>query len=328
MNPIASDRRRLLGGALALAALAGSRRAGAAAWPERPVKIIVPFGAGGGSDIIARALAAELTSVLGQSVVVDNRPGATGFIACEAVARAPKDGYTLLLATSATHTINPALHPKIPYDPVADFAPVAQVAIGGNVLVVHPSVPVKDLPEFIAHAKRQAAPLSYGSGGAGTFGHLSVESLRKLTGIALTHVPYKSAGAAVADAAAGHVPIAVADLQSSVAFIRSGKVRAIAVAGTERSPNLPDVPIFAEQGVAFRVTSWNGLFAPAGTPREVIGKLNAEVNRVLREPAMRERMVEFGVSAAQRSPEEFGEILKRDIAFYTELIRSSGIKPD
>ncbi|MGY8526016.1 Bug family tripartite tricarboxylate transporter substrate binding protein [Paracidovorax citrulli] len=293
-------------------------------YPSKPIRLIVPFPAGGGTDVIGRLLSTALSRQLGQSVVVENVAGATGTIGSAQAARAQPDGYTLLLGISATHAIAPAIYPTLAYDPLRDFVPIARLLHGGNVLVAGPGFTGRDLPALIAAAKRPGADLTYGSWGNGSGGHLAGESLNASAGIRLRHIPYKGVAPMMTDLIGGTVPVAMADIAAALPLIRSGKVRALAVAGTERSAALPDVPTFAEAGVAFAVDSWFALFAPARTPPGVVDKLERATGAAMRDPAIKGQIDGLGMRYVPQPRSAFAEQMRSDASTWAALVKSSG----
>jgi tripartite-type tricarboxylate transporter receptor subunit TctC len=273
----------------------------AQAYPNHSIRLVVPFPAGGTTDILARDVAKKLTDTLGQSVVVDNRPGAGGNIGADIVAKAPPDGYTLLMGTVGTHAINPSLYAKMPYDHIKDFVPVVLVAGVPNVLVVNPSVPVNSVADLIKLAKSKPGAINFASSGSGTSIHLSGELFKTMTGVDMTHVPYKGSSPALTDLMGGQVQIMFDNLPSSLALMKSGKLRAVAVTSLKRAPALPDVPTISESGVpGFEASSWFGILAPAGTPAPIVAKLNAEVNKWLQSPE-KEQLLAQGAEVAGRA---------------------------
>lgn len=311
--------------ALALAALGASAPAAhAGPFPDKPIRLVVPFPPGGGTDVVGRILAAGLAKDLGKTVVVDNVPGATGTIGSAQVARAAPDGYTLVLGISATHAIAPAIFPKLPYDPLRDFAPVGRLFYGGNVLIAGPAFTGRDLPALIAAAKRPGADLTYGSWGNGSGGHLAGESLNVSGGIRLRHIPYKGVSPMLTDVMGGTLPVAMSDLAGTLPLIRAGKVRALAVSGSERSPALPDVPTFTESGVPFGVDSWFALFAPAGTPPGILDRLERATAAALRDPAIRAQADALGMRYTPQTRSEFAAQWRADTAAWAALVKSSG----
>ncbi|MGH8790916.1 MAG: Bug family tripartite tricarboxylate transporter substrate binding protein [Cupriavidus necator] len=318
---------KLLLAAFATLALAGEVVA-QPSYPALPIKLVVPFPAGGDSDILGRVLAQKLGAGLQQTVVVDNRPGATGMIGVEAVARAKPDGYTLLLTLTATHAMLPHLHARMSYDALKDFMPVGQAVRSFIVLVVDPSLPVKSVPELIALAKSKPGKLSYASWGNGSGGHLVGEAVKSRAGIDLTHVPYKGVAPAMNDLVAGHIPIMFTGLSSALPYIKAGKMRALAVITRQRVPTLPDVPTLIEQGIDFEAEGWYGLFAPAGTRPDIVMRLNAELNKALELPEIRDRLLSINFVPQPTTPEQFSDVLKSDYAKWGKIINTLGIKLD
>jgi tripartite-type tricarboxylate transporter receptor subunit TctC len=314
-------------GALLLALVAFA--ASAQTYPTRPIRLVVPFPAGGTTDILARAVAQKLTDAWGQSVVVDNRPGAGGNIGSELVAKAAPDGYTLLMGTVGTHAINPSLYSHMPYDHVKDFAPVILVAGVPNVLVVNPSLPVNSVQELIAYAKANPGKLNFASSGSGTSIHLSGELFKVLTGVQITHVPYKGSAPALTDLMGGQVQLMFDNLPSSLGFIKAGKLRALAVTSTARAAALPDVPTMQEAGVpGFEASSWFGVLAPAGTPRDIVTKLDAEIAKWLATSEAREKLAAQGAIAAGGSPEDFARHIAAETTKWAKVVKASGAKVD
>jgi len=310
---------------LAAAPLAGAQ----STYPTKPVRLVVPFPAGGTTDILARAAAQKLSEAWGQQVIVDNRPGAGGNIGAELVAKAPPDGYTLLMGTVGTHAINASLYSKLPYDHVKDFAPAILVAGVPNVLVVNPSLPVNSVADLIAYAKANPGKLNFASSGSGTSIHLSGELFKTLAGVQMTHVPYKGSAPALTDLMGGQVQLMFDNLPSSLAFIKAGKLRALAVTSTSRAAALPDVPTMIEAGVpGFEASSWFGIVAPAGTPREAVMRINGDVAKWLASPDARERLSSQGAIAAGGSPEDFARHIASDTAKWARVVKESGAKVD
>jgi tripartite-type tricarboxylate transporter receptor subunit TctC len=305
----------------------------AAAWaqpyPTKPIRIVVPFPAGGTTDVLARAAAQRLTETLGQPAVVDNRPGAGGNIGAELVAKAAPDGYTLLMGTVGTHAINPSLYPKMPYDHVRDFAPVILVAGVPNVLVVNPALPVKSVQELIAYAKANPGRVNFASSGNGTSIHLSGELFKTMAGVQITHIPYKGSAPALMDLIGGQVQIMFDNLPSALPQIKAGKLKALAVTSRERAPALPDVPTMAESGLpGFEASSWFGLLAPAGTPQPIILKLNADVAKWVASPEAKEKLLAQGANAAGGTPEDFARHIAAETAKWQKVVKESGAKID
>ena len=311
---------------LALVWMSGAARA--QGWPSKPIRLVSPFPPGAVVDTLCRTLAPPLGEALGQPVVVENRPGAGGNVGMEFVAKAPADGYTLGMGGIATHGINPSVYARMPFDPVRDFAPITFVASNINVLVVHPSVPADDVRQLIAYARANPGRLSYGSAGAGTSQHLAGEMFKQITGVEMTHVPYKGAGPAVTDLLGGQIPLMFVDISATLAHIRAGKLRALAVLTPERTPLL-DVPTAIEQGLAgFDVNAWFGLFAPAGTPRELVARLNAASVSALRLAATRERLESLGLSPAPGAPEEFAALVRAELERWSKVAKAAHLKPE
>jgi tripartite-type tricarboxylate transporter receptor subunit TctC len=313
-------------GALVAIVAAG---AWAQAYPTRPIRIVVPFPAGGTTDVLARAVAQKLTESLGQPTVVDNRPGAGGNIGAELVAKSAPDGYTLLMGTVGTHAINPSLYPKMPYDHVRDFAPVILVAGVPNVLVINPALPINSVQELIAYGKANPGKLNFASSGNGTSIHLSGELFKTMAGVQMAHIPYKGSAPALQDLVGGQVQLMFDNLPSSLALIKAGKLKALAVTSKERAAALPDVPTLAESGLpGFEASSWFGLLAPAGTPQPVIAKLNAEVAKWLASPEAKEKLLAQGAIAAGGTPEDFARHIAAETAKWQKVVKDSGAKID
>ena len=309
-------------------ALLLSIHAYAQSYPVKPVRIVVPFPPGGTSDILARTLGQKLAEEWGQQVVVDNRPGAGANIGAENVARSAAEGYSLLILSTA-HTINPSLYKKLAYDPVKDFAPVTMLVATSQVLVVHKSVPVSTLKEFIAFAKKHPGELLYSSAGSGSQPHLSAELFKTMTGINYVHVPYKGAPPAMVDLLAGHVALTFATAPSAVPYVKSGQLRALGVSTAKRIAALPDVPTIAEAGVpGYEATGWNGLVAPAGTPAPIIEKLNGAFVKVLRTPAVASYLSGQGADPDPGTAAEFAAYIKSEIAKWAKVVQDSGARVD
>jgi len=298
-------------------------------YPARPVRLIVPFPAGGTTDILARAIAQKLSEGLGQQFVVDNRPGAGGNIGADFVAKAPPDGYTLLMGTVGTQAINTSLYAKMPYDAAKDFAPVVLVAGVPNVLVVNTALPVRTVADLVKLAKEKPGTINFASSGNGTSIHLSGELFKVMTGVQMSHVPYKGSAPALVDLIGGQVQVMFDNLPSALPHVKSGKLRAVAVTSTKRAPALPDVPTIAESGVpGFEATSWFGILGPAGTPRDVVTKINAEANKALQSSEMKEKLLSQGAEAAGGSPEQFGDYIKSETVKWAKVVKESGAKVD
>jgi len=298
----------------------------AAAYPDHPIRFVVPVAAGGGNDIVARLLAQKLTDAWGQSVVVDNRPGAATAIGAEIVARAIPDGYTIML-TSVSFAINAGMRKQLPFDPVRDFATITQVARVPQIMVVNPAVPAATLAEFITLAKAKPGQLNYASAGTGSSTHLAMELFMDMTGTKLNHVPYKGTAPGLTDVIAGHVQITFDAIPPTLPHVKSNRVRALAIGGTQRFPTLPDVPTLAEAGLPnYTFQSWFGIFAPARTPEAVVRTLNRELVRIIALPETRKAFVELGIEPVGTSPEEFGKYLRAEIARWSDVMRAHNIR--
>jgi tripartite-type tricarboxylate transporter receptor subunit TctC len=314
---------RLIAVAIVLAAAA---HAAAQNYPAGPMRIVVPFTPGGGTDILARLIAQKLNESWGQPVVVDNRPGASGTVGTAFVAKAAPDGHMLLIVP-AGYAGNPSLYKKLPYDQTRELAPVSCLASGPLTLVVHPSLPAKSVKELIAFARRHPGEINFGSPGAGTLPHLSAELFNSMSGIKMVHIPYKGAGAAVTDVMAGRVPVYFMNILQSLSLIKAGKLRALGVTTPERTPIAPEIPAIAEAGLkGFDMTNWYGLLVPAATQRDVIVKLNAEVARVLKLPDLTSRLADDGMTVVAGTPGEFADFLARETAKFARVIEAAGIK--
>lgn len=312
---------------LTLLALAFAAPALSQQYPNRPVRFVVPYAPGGSTDTLARIIGQRLGDALGQQVVVDNRSGGNGNIGMEIVAHAAPDGYTIVLGYIANVAIGPSLYGKLPYDPVKDYAPITELASSPNVLAAHPSVPAKNLKELIELAKGR--PINFASAGIASVGHLTGELLNQLAGIKMVHVPYKGSGQAVTDLLGGHVQLMFSGFSSTLAHIKSGKLRPLAVTGIRRSPALPAVPTIAEQGFPnFEATAWYGLLAPAKTPPPVVARLNTETVKVLQRPDVKERLDGLGFEIVGSKPEEFGAYIKTEIKKWEKVVKASGAKPE
>ena len=297
------------------------------AWPARPVRIIVPFAAGGTSDALARLLGQRLQDVLKQTVIVDNKAGAGGVIGADAAAKSPADGYTLLLGTIASHAINPALQPKMPYDAVKDFAPVFFVGNIANVLLVGAQQPMKNVKELIAAAKAKPGTIAYGTPGAGSSQHLSGEKFRLDAGVELIHVPYRGSGPSVQDLIAGQIPMSFDTALTALPFISSGKIRALAVTTAERAKVLPDVPTLAEAGLkGFDVASWQAIFAPAGTPPAIVKRLNDELTKIVAQTEVAARLYTMGVENVPMTPAQFGDFQRAEMVKWAKIVKDGNVK--
>ena len=297
-------------------------------YPARPIRLVVPAPPGGGTDILGRIVAQKLTDTLRQQVIIDNRAGASGMIGSEIVARAGADGHTLLICFT-THVTNPSLFPKMPYDTVRDFAPVAMVGVIPSVLVLHPSIPSQSVKEFIAYAKERPGKLNYGSAGSGSATHLSSVLFQSMTGTRMVHVPYKGSAPALTDLLAGQVTLMFGNMASAMPHVRGGKLRALAVTSAKRSAAAPELPTIAETALpGYEATSWFALFAPARTPAAIVNKLNSEVNALLKLPDVKERMLGLGADSIALSPRELGAYVETEIVKWGKLIKASGAKAD
>ena len=301
---------------------------GAQSFPSKPVKIIVPSTPGDGSDILARAIAQKLTERWGQPVLVENRPGAGGVVGTEAAARSPADGYTVIMGNAGSHAINQALYPKLSYDVVRDFAPITLVASAPNVFVVHPAVPARTVAEFIALAKKEPGKYSFASGGNGSSAHLNGEMLKSLAGIDMTHVPYKGSSPAITDVISGQVQLMIGNLPPILPHIKSGKVRALGVTTTTRFAATPEVPPVSETVAGYESLAWFGLFAPVGTPKELLAKWHVDSVAVLALPDIRERVAQLGFDVVGNTPEAYAALIRNDIAKWQRVVKASGARAD
>ncbi|MEA2977716.1 MAG: putative tricarboxylic transport rane protein [Alphaproteobacteria bacterium] len=304
--------------------LGGAQNAWSQSWPQRPVRIVVPFAAGGNSDIIARTIAQPLSEAFGQQFFIENRTGAAGVIAAEAVAHSPADGYTLFMATSSQIAILPAMT-KLPYDPVKDFAPISIIGTTPYVLAVHAGMPVNTLREFIDHVRARPNQLAYATSGLGSVTHLAMVLFLKRTGLDMIPVAYRG-GVAMNDIVAGHIPTYFTNLSAAVPYAAGEGVRLLAVSTEKRAPQIPQVPTFDESGFpGFKILTWNGLMAPAGTPKEIIGRIAGEVARVMHDPKLAERFASNGVDPLGNSPEEFAATIPADIELWAEAVKVAGV---
>ena len=314
-----------LAAALALATAAHAQRApSAAAYPAKPIRVIVPFAPGGPNDMLARLVGQKLTEKWGQQVIVDSRPGGGTVVGTELAAKAPADGYTLLMVSLAT-AVNVTLKKNLPYDTVKAFSPVVEIAASPNLLVTHPSLPAKSVGDLVRLARSQPGQIAYASGGVGGATHLGGELLCLMSGVKMTHVPYKGATPAITDLLGGHVSWMFVSVLPAIPQIRSGKMRAIAVSGSRRSAALPQTPTVAETLPGFEATSWFGLFAPAGTPRDIVEKLNGEIARALASPDLKEQLQREGAEPVGETPERFDAHFKAEIAKWGKVIREARI---
>ena len=299
-----------------------------AAYPDKPITLVVPWAAGGSTDILARAIGEQLSRSMGQPVIVENRAGASGNIGSLLVAKARPDGYTLLIGSMSTHAMNPALIPNMPFKGADDFTPIALVANVINTLVINPSVPARTVPELIAYARANPGKLAYASAGGGSTNHLSAEMFKKAAGIEMLHVPYKGGAPAVLDTVGNQTQVLFSAGTQTLPHVKSGKLRLIAVTEPKRSALLPDVPTVGETLPGYEMSVWYAAFGPAGMPRELVSKLNAEINKALAVPEVRSRMEAMGVDVISSTPEQLAETLRRDTLRYTRVIHELGIKLD
>ncbi len=299
-----------------------------AVYPLKPIRFVVPYTPGGGTDLMARALAQRMSESMGQSLIVENRAGAGGNLGMEFVARSSPDGYTIALALTAQYVVNPALYPKLPYDPVKDYAPIMLVARNPYVLVVHPTVPVKSLQQLIALAKARAGQLTFSSSGNGSGAHLSGEMLKTMAKVDMLHIPYKGAGALLPDLIAGQVHLSFVTWSSVGQHVKGGRLRALGVTTVKRSPALPDLPAIAETLPGYDLPVWYGIVAPAGTPREIVARLNAEILRVITMPDFKQRIEVDAVEPIGSTPEQLGEYIKTELVKWAKIVKDSGAKVD
>jgi tripartite-type tricarboxylate transporter receptor subunit TctC len=313
-------------GAAVLAA-AGGPAAAQDKWPERSVRIVVPFSAGGATDVVARAIAQNLTEYWGQSVVVENRAGAGGNIGAEVVAKAPPDGYTILMTSGSIVTVNPHMYSQLPFDPAKDFVAVTNVASGPQVVAVHPDVPAKSVKELIALAKSSPGKLNFGSAGIGTQTHMAAENFVNAAGLQATHIPYKGESAALADLAAGSIQFVVTNLAAAVPFINNGRIRALAVTSKSRSALMPELPTVTESGLpGFENSGWFGFMLPAGTPQPVVEKIYRDTRRALEDTRLKARLHVAGMAPVGNSPKEFAQAIVEESKMWAEVVRNRGLK--
>jgi tripartite-type tricarboxylate transporter receptor subunit TctC len=320
---------RIISCALVLAACAYAPVAAVAqSYPSKPIRMILPFPPGGPTDIVGRLVAQKLSEQVGQSVVADSRPGASGNLGLELASKSPPDGYTIVLS-SPVISLSPLLYSKLNYDPNKDLAPISLVGAVRNVLVVHPSVPAKTLKELVQLARKSPGKLNYGSGGVGTTTHLAPELLKSLEKLDIVHVPYKGSGLALIGLASGQVDMEILAAPAAIGQIRAGRVRPLAVLSPQRLPDLPNVPTTKEQGYAnFEISVWYGVLAPAATPREIITRLNAELNKAMTAPDMKAKLATAGVDPLTSTPEEFGKFIRSEAARFAKVIKDAGIKAE
>jgi len=323
MHLIFGGPRRILA---ACAALVLAYPAQAQNYPTRPVRMIVPFSPGGAADVPGRMLMQKLTEALGQQVVVDNRPGAGGTIGADLAAKAAADGYTLLMISN-THVISASLYKKLPYDSLKDFAPVLQFGDAPNVLVVHPELPVKSVSELVALAKAKPGSIDFASSGNGSSQHLFAALFTSLAGVKMTHIPYKGSAQATTDLLAGQVKVSFPGIAGMIQHIRNGRLRALAVTSAKRSPQMPDVPSIAEAGVkGYEASLWLGILAPAALPKDINARLNAEVGRILKQPALQASFRTVGTEIVYRAPEDFGKFVKSELGKWARVVKETGMQ--
>ena len=322
-------KRHFLGWLLGTAAVLVSGLAAAQPYPAKPVRLVVPFPAGGATDILARTISLKAAEKLGQQIVIDNRPGAGGTIGSDHVAKSAPDGYTLLIATGSTHSIGPIINPKIPYNVERDFVPVVYAAKTSSVLVVPATLPVKNLAEFIALAKSRPGQLNYGSSGNGTNSHLSSELFKAQAGVFITHIPYRGTGLVFTDMMSGQVHMLMDNYVTAQSNIKDGKLRVLGVTSPQRLPFLPEVPTLDEQGLkGFDVSNWFGIYAPKGTPSDLVAKVNTAFNQALQDPDMQKRLAVLGATPTGSTPEQMGKMVAADTVKWTQLIRDRKIVVD
>ncbi|MCX7893246.1 MAG: tripartite tricarboxylate transporter substrate binding protein [Burkholderiales bacterium] len=330
MKSLPAASRRLAGIAACAAAMLLASAPGAAiaqGYPTKPIRFVVPFPPGGATDIITRTVAQKLSEQLGQPVVVDNKPGAGGAIGSDLVAKAAPDGYTILMATTSTHSIGPALNARLPYNPERDFAPVSLVATSPNLLVVTPAIPVNNLREFIAYARAHPGQLNFASSGTGTIVHLSGELFKRMAGLDMVHVPYKGTALAVPDLINGQVTMIFDNIVSAMPQVKSGKVKVLAITSAKRSSLVPDVPTMAEAGLpGYTSDTYFGVFAPAGTPKEIVDRLSREIARAVNAPEVRDRLAAQGAEAVGGPPAELAAAVRGDAEKWGRVIREAGVK--
>ena len=320
---------RVLCAVLAVIAASPPPAACAEAYPVKPIHLVVPFPPGGSLDVVARAIGQKLTEAWGQPVIIDNRPGAGGNIGADFVAKSAPDGYTILEGALSTHAVNVSLYGKLPYDPIKDFAPITLVAVTPNVLVVNPSLPVNSVAQLIAYAKANPDKLSFGSGSNGSAGHLAGELFKREAGVDMLHVPYKGGAPALQALLAGDTQLMFDNLANSTPQLKAGKLKALAVTTAKRSALAPELPTLAETGLpGFDIYTWWGFLAPAGTPKEIVAKWNAEVTRILSTPEMRAFFAQQGAEPSPTTPEQFSALIRSEIPKYAKIVKESGAKID
>jgi tripartite-type tricarboxylate transporter receptor subunit TctC len=300
----------------------------AQAYPTRPVRFVVPYAPGGSTDTLARSMGTKMSELLGQQVVVDNRPGANGDIGMTIVAKAPPDGYSIVLGYIANLGIGPSLYDKMPYDPIKDFSSITQVAGAPNIFVIHPSLPAKNFKEFLAYTKANPKKVSFASAGVASVGHLTGELLNELAGIDMQHVPYKGSGQAVTDLVGGHIKVMISGMSSTLSHVRSGKLVGIAVTSAKRSPSAPEIPTIGETFPGVEASAWYGVLAPAGTPKAIVNRLNADIHKSLQDAAVVKRLAAVGFEITYGTPEQFSAYIQSEIKKWAKVVKASGAKPE
>jgi tripartite-type tricarboxylate transporter receptor subunit TctC len=319
----------LIGGFILASGGGAVAQTAAQSWPGKPIRYIVPFAPGGMTDILGRLVASKLGEAIGQPVVVENRAGAAGAVGVEMLARSPADGYTVGGGTISSHVINVTLYSRLPYDPLKDFAPITMLATLPNMLIVHPSLGVKSVAELIALLKAQPNKYSFGSAGNGTSQHISGELFKTMTGVSMQHIPYKGSGPMIPDLLSGTIAMSFENLPTAYPPAKAGKLRALAVTSATRSSLAPEVPTLAESGLAgYDISSWQAMYAPAGTPKEIVARLYAEVAKILKDPEIRRRILELGAEPGGMPPDDLTALMKADIPRLGKIVRDSGAKVD
>jgi tripartite-type tricarboxylate transporter receptor subunit TctC len=313
---------------LGAALFAATTAAMAQNYPSRPVRFVVPYAPGGSTDTLARTIGIALSDNLGQQVVVDNRTGANGDIGMTIVARAPADGYTIVLGYIANLAIGPSLYDKMPYDPIKDFASITQVAGASNIFVIHPSLPARNFKEFIAYAKANPKKVTFATAGVASVGHLTGELLNDMAGIDMLHVPYKGSGQAISDLLGGHVKVMISGMASTLPQVHAGKLIGIATTGLKRTPATQDIPTIAETYPGFESSSWFGVLAPAGTPKPIVARLNADLHKSLKDATVAKRLAAVGFEITYGTPEQFTAYIKSETKKWAKVVKASGAKPD
>jgi tripartite-type tricarboxylate transporter receptor subunit TctC len=316
-------------GLLIAAFVAAGEAAAAEAYPAKPIRLVIPFAPGGTTDILGRVIGERLTAQLGQQIVVENRGGAGGNIAAEAVARSAPDGYTLFLGSMGTQAMNGAIYPKLAFDPIRDFAPITRLVNSANLLVVHPSTPVRSVKEVIQLAKARPGQLNYSTSGVGSFNHMSAELFQMMSGVRMVHIPYKSGGQALTAVLVGEAQILFQTIPAAVPFIESGKLRALAVCASDRHPLFPKLPTASESGLpGFEISTWYGILAPAATPADLVARLNAALVEVVKAPVTQKRLADLGLDPATNTPQEFAALIRADAIKWAKVVKAANIRAD